>query len=500
MGVVDGETVNAHFRRQYMLCRQNNKRNIIKYGGALWLAGLLLLLATLQISAQEDGSQPYSPPQTGSSPRETMMYQRTAGSAAEARQLKQVWSTDFLKGFMVSGTFNRTDIRNVLRVFYEQTGLNFIINEEVRGTVTGRFTDVPALEALITVLRVNNLYFIEEGSIIRIVPPREYRQDIITKNMVTRMYDINHAQFKTLQEALAPVLTEGVGKVVLDPKTNKLMITDLNENFEQIEAILDELSRPGKQVYIDVKVVSIDLKDGNEHGINWGVYNVGNYFSFSTMFNMTDVGRVGQIEMQRATHSSGISGDGLIRMLNTYSDAKVLTSPKIVAAHGEKAKIHIGDEIPYISRVTKDQNNPLSTESEVSFVDAGIKVDMTPEIGSDNTIRITFEVEISSANSVKITDTQTAPQKTVTRAESIILCDNDALVVIGGLFEHRKEITEQRIPLLGQIPILKYLFSWKQTVTQKREIAILIHPRIIDSSSSTLRKDVEKVVGTEEDK
>ena len=482
-----------------MHCRQKNQHCTIRHIAAILVALVLVMVPGTHIPANESEGR-YSPPQTGSSPREAMMSrQQTGGSGgSEQRGLRQVWSTDFLKGYTVSGTFNRTDIRNVLRVFYEQTGLNFIINEEVRGTVTGRFNDVPALEALITVLRVNNLYFIEEGSIIRIVPPREYRQDIITKNLVTRVYDINHAQFKTLQEALSPILTEGVGKVVLDPKTNKLMITDLNENFAEIEAILEELSKPGKQVYIDVKVVSIDLKGSNEHGVNWGLYNVGNYLSFSTMFQMSEADKFGQVQMHHATHSSGISGEGLFRLLNTTADAKILTSPKIVAAHGEKAKIHIGDEIPYISKVTRDTTT-TTTESEVSFIDAGIKVDMTPEIGSDNTIRITFEVEISSARTIDISKDQNAPQKTVTRAESIILCDNDTLVVIGGLFEHRDEVSEQRVPILGQIPILRYLFSWKHSLKQKREIAILIHPRIIDSSRSELREGVREVIGVEQE-
>lgn len=464
---------------------------------------LVYLLIAGPLLAQSSGKKQegrYNPRRSNSRQSGSGRYQRSTTGKGKMRQLKQVWSENFLKGYKISGTFNRTDIRNVLRVFYEQTGLNFIINENIRGTVTGRFKDVPALEALITVLRVNDLYFIEEGSIIRIVPPEEYRQDIIKKNLITRVYDINYAQLKTLNEALEPILTEGVGKAVLDTKTNKLMVTDLQENFKEIENVIKEFSGPGKQVYIEIKVVSINLSDGHEHGVNWSIYNVGNYFSFSSLFNMSSGSeKYGQFQVSQATAPNGISGEGLLKLLNTYSDARVLTSPKIVAAHGEKAKIHIGDNIPYISKISQNQTTTV-TESEVSFMEAGIQVEVTPEIGNDDTIRLSFSVEISSATSVDITDTQNAPQKTVTKAESIILCDNKALVVIGGLFEHSDEVTEQRIPLLGYIPLLKYLFSWKQTTKSKREIAILIQPHIIDSSSSKLKKSVKDVVDTENTK
>lgn len=407
--------------------------------------------------------------------------------------LKQVWSKGFLKGFKMSATFNRTDIRGVLRLFYEQTKLNFIITQNVGGTVTGRFRNVPALKALITILRANNLYFIEEGSIIRVVRPAEYKADIIKKNKITKVYDMNHANVGILKGALSPVLTKGVGKVVIDEKTNKIIITDLKGNFKQIERLISEVSKPGKQVYIDIKVVSIELKKGYEHGINWSQFKFANYFSFGTIFSSPE--KYGGLTVSKATlGGEGYSGSLTLRLLNSLKNVKVLTSPKIVAAHGEKAKIHIGDSIPYISSISQSTTTPITTQSTVAFIDAGIKVNVTPFVGKDNKIRLKFEVEISSAVTEKITDTQTAPRKTKTEAHSMILCDNNALVVIGGLFEHAKSVQEEKLPILGYIPILKYLFSWKKEEITKREIAIMIRPSIMGSKRTVLKKEVRDLL------
>ena len=428
-------------------------------------------------------------------------YRRTTSSSSgrKMRSLKQVWSKNFLKGFKISGTFNRTDIRSVLRIFYEQTGLNFVITQNVRGQVTGRFNNVPALEALITVLRVNNLYFIEEGSIIRVVPPDEYRNDIIKKNLVTRIFNINHAQYKSLKAALDPILTEGVGKVALDAKSNRLMITDLKDNFKEIKKVIKAFSKAARQVYIDIKVVRVELTKGHTHGVNWNALNIGNYVSFSSLFKAADSGTdyFGQTAFSFTKNKLEING--FLQMLSTFQEVSLLTSPKIVATHGEKALIHIGDNIPYVSKISSNTTTGAS-ESTVSFLDAGIKFEVTPYIGKDNTIRLKFKVEISSATMLDVTTDQKAPQKNITRAESVILCRNKALIVIGGLFENRVELDEKKVPLLGDIPILKYLFSWKSKEKSKREIAILIQPSLIDESSSRVKKNVQKILKTEKKK
>ena len=426
-------------------------------------------------------------------------YRRTTSgsSGRKMRSLKQVWSKNFLKGYKISGTFNRSDIRAVLRIFYEQTGLNFVITQNVRGQVTGRFNNVPALEALITVLRVNNLYFIEEGSIIRVVPPDEYREDIIKKNIATRIFNINHAQYKSLKAALDPVLTEGVGKVALDAKSNQLMITDLKNNFKQIEKIIKAFSSPARQVYIDIKVVRVELTKGHTHGVNWNALSVGNnYISFASLFKAGSSGtdNFGELGFKYAKGSIDING--FLQMLSIYQNVSLLTSPKIVATHAEKALIHIGDNIPYVSKISENKTSEIS-ESTVSFLDAGIKFEVTPYIGKDKTIRLKFKVEISTAVMQDVTSAQKAPKKNITRAESVILCKDGALVVIGGLFEHREEVDEKKVPLLGDIPILKYLFSWKTKEKAKREIAILIQPSLIGSGSTQVKKSVRKLLKIE---
>lgn len=465
-----------------------------------FLAGLslLLLLAGILVS-QNRGTPSGRPPYSN---RRPSYYRRTTpggrSGVGSKKNLKQIWSKNFLKGFKISATFNRTDIRSVLRLFYEQTGLNFVITQNVRGQVTGRFNNVPALEALVTVLRVNNLYFIEEGSIIRVVPPDEYRQDIIAKNIETRIFNINHAQYKSLKAALDPILTEGVGKAALDEKSNQLMITDLKDNFEQIERVIKAFSQAARQVHIDIKVVQIKLTEGNQRGVNWNVMNVGNYFSFSSLFKLADQNTSGYGQIATAGISSGsMTVDGFLQFLSTFQNMSILTSPKIVASHGEKALIHIGDNIPYISKTTSNTTTGTS-ESTVAFLDAGIKFEVTPYIGSDNTIRLAFKVEISTASMETIYGTQKAPQKNITRAESTIKCDNKALVVIGGLFENKIEESENKVPLLGDIPLLKYLFSWKTKETTKREIAILISPRIIGSDSAVpVKKSVKNILEKE---
>jgi len=420
-------------------------------------------------------------------------YRRRVSGSKSMKNLKQVWSKNFLKGYKISATFNRTDLRSVLRVFYSKTGLNFIINKEVRGTITGRFNDVPALEALITVLRVNDLYFIEEGSIIRIVSPEAYARDIIKKNAISKTYNINHANIKNLESVLKSVLTEGVGTAVFDAKANKIHITDLKSNFKKIKNVIDDFSKPAKQVYIDVKLISVDLKEEKERGVNWEVLNIGNYFSFSSLFDST-ADKFGEFKF--ASSSTAGTALGWIKLLNSTHNTKLLTSPKIVAAHGQEAKIKIGDNIPYVSKIVKTETS-TTTESTVSFLNAGIKLDVTPYIGKDGTIRLDLEVEISSAKMISITEDQQAPQKTETTAKTRILCDNGALVVIGGLFEYKTEIQQKRVPLLGYIPILKYLFSWKNKVVEKREIVILIRPTIIGSKNSIISKNAKKLLKKE---
>ena len=281
------------------------------------------------------------------------------------------------------------------------------------------------------------------------------------------------------------------GGKVLNPiidKNSGLIVVTGNKN--QIKAVSRYINimrkRLMKQVYIDVKILSVRLSQSHQTGINWqdlslqlnggGKVRAYNLFGHSSIFN-----------------NATFSMNALLNILATYGNVNSISNPQIVTLNNQKAVIQIGSNVYYkdVSKITKDQNGNVFTEYTVNSQFVGVSLDIVPRISDNKEITLYVYPTISQFVQPPQTSVnrELPPDIKTNTLVSMVRLKNNQTLVLGGLIANDKSLSSNGVPILKDIPLIKYLFSYKENVTDKKEIVFIITPHIIDLSKKARLKD-----------
>lgn len=388
----------------------------------------------------------------------------------------------------LSATFQSTPVKDVIRLFATQAKLNIIISPKVKANITASFKNAPIKDAFLAILSANNIYYLEQGSIVKILTINEYKNELKKSHLVTRTYDASIIDLKNLAKIIKPMMTPGVGIIAVDKQSSKIMITDVEDNFERIENAIEQVSSLPYMVEIEARIVQVSLDDGTDIGIQWEMLNIDN--AVDAKFNFSPSGGVGDeafnISVVKAFAPNPMSLNALVSLLSTTYDLKTVANPKITVVNRVEGKINIGDEVPYIKSITKSATTSDQT-SQVDFITAGIELKVTPYISKDGNIKLKVYVERSSYQFVAITSTENAPKKTTTKVTCEAVLKDGNTLVIGGLIREEETETVKGIPFLSKIPVLKYFFSHTDYDINRSELVIFLTPHIIKDGNSNIR-------------
>ncbi len=405
-----------------------------------------------------------------------------------------------------SGQFDSTPVADVLNIISRQIGLNIMVSPKVNATVTGNFKDVAIKDAFLAMLSANNLYYLEQGKIIKIMTMAEYKNELLQNYLETRSYDTSVIDLKNLASIIKPFLTPGIGKVNVDQQSSKILVTDVKDNFPRIDELYKEISSLPKMIEIETKIIEVNVNDESALGVNWSVSNLANAFSInvsptpsSGVANST--GNANQTVNITGAHvfaPSSTSLQVMLSMMESELDARVISQPIILAMNRQEAKILIGGKVPYVSSTSTATTGTGEKTAQVEFAEVGLKIIITPMVTPDGKIKMKIYVSQSSSQLIDITSDQKAPNISTSEVECEAVSMNGQPIVIGGLMKTTKNKSQQSIPILGKIPILKYLFSYSTDVMKKDELIIILTPRIVNPGDSNLNaKDHSKEVQEE---
>lgn len=300
-------------------------------------------------------------------------------------------------------------------------------------------------------------------------------KDTTTSNNRTNNNNRNN-NAATASESSATDL-KGEVTVISDPDTNSLMVMTSSKNYERVKKIIDDLDRPIPQVLIKVLVAEVTHDGSMDLGVEFSGLNIrdsGNGFEVGTNFGVasaTDGFKFSLIEtnLNAALHA-----------LETVGKLDVLSRPYILTSDNKKATITVGEEVPFIrdSRTT-DTGQTINT---IEYEDIGIILNVTPHINPDGLVIMDVAPEISTLTgvTVPISSTASAPTFAKRSASSRVAIQNGQTIVIGGLVQDRKTSTVNKVPLLGDIPLLGELFKRTEDSKSKTELLIFITPHVAD--------------------
>ncbi len=391
----------------------------------------------------------------------------------------------------ISIAFRETPIDDVLRAIAEKANVDIIKSPQVVGTVTATLTDVPLEEALNNILASHGYGYVADKNVIRVAPLSELA--VKEEVMVSRIYRITYADVKDVTKTVKEFISPR-GSVSASESTSNIIVTDTESRIKAIDTFIQEIDRITPQILVEARIYDITATDKLDLGIEWWAGRQSHIDPITGQptlaitsnrqpYIMSEYG--GAVD-KTANASIGtlnfgfwnndLDIDATIRAEQEDINAKLLANPRILVLDNEQAVFDIVQEYPYVER-TITGNTVTET---VKFKPIGTKLQVTPHVTRDGMLRLhilpEFGVKVGDvtmlAGTVPIVDTR--------KVDTIALVQHGQTVVIGGL--RKKQVTQQtnKVPLLGDIPLLGLLFRYEGEDVANSELVVFITPRIIE--------------------
>lgn len=466
-----------------------------------------------RLKLKADGLYDYLAYQTGNE------YILAVAALSEEQKRERLNEFDYV-GDRISLNFQSIEVRAVLQLIADFTELNLVASDSVTGSITLRLQNVPWDQALDLVLKTRGLDSRKIGNVLMVAPAQEIaereRQEIEANKQLAELAPlqsefirIRYAKavdvvqlFEAGSEEGGSLISER-GSVVVDERTNAIVVTDTAAKLAEIRDLIEKVDIPIRQVMIEARIVIASSNIDEQLGIRWGggYLNV-NGDSFASIAgdaaSVTDLNRqlIGGadavalpsapfVDLGVADASSsfavGFTSTDLfltaeLSALEASGEGEVVSQPKVITGDKQKASIKSGTEIPY-------QEGAASGATTTAFKEAVLKLDVTPNITPDDRILLDLIVNQDSVGDlVPSGNGGLIPTIDTTELTTQVLVGNGETVVLGGVFKNEELVKVEKVPLLGDIPYLGTLFKSTANTQQKTETLIFITPRILSEA------------------
>jgi type IV pilus assembly protein PilQ len=427
-------------------------------------------------------------------------------------------------GEKLSLNFQNIEVRSVLQVIADFTGMNIVASDSVQGNITLRLKDVPWDQALDVIMKNKGLDMRKSGNVISIAPAEELAakekaaleatlaiEDL--EQLKTEAFTLKYQKaedFKKLLNGSGNGNTSGSsgsnnkilskrGSVSSDPRTNTLFVQDTTRKLEEIQTILNKIDIPVKQVMIESRLVLADDKFSKSLGARFGVrHNAtsgNNVVSIGGTLNNTTAATGSTTEASAVGNTGGLNSNlpvsnafgtvalSLFRLpagllldlelsaLESDQRGKIVSSPRVTTANQQKARIAQGVEIPYLEASS-------SGAATVSFKNAELSLEVTPQITPDDKIIMDLAVNKDSQG----VNTISGPAINTQRVTTQVLVANGETAVLGGIYEQTERNDVDKVPFFGDLPIIGNAFKRRVKQDDRTELLIFVTPRIMDES------------------
>lgn len=382
--------------------------------------------------------------------------------------------------------FRDTAVADAIRLLFQGSDLNVLVDADVKGRITADFADATPEQVLAAVLRSQGLSMTYEEGYARIGmhDRRIFHLDYVAGADYGPLWDEITTQVKALLTA--------DGKVTVSPATGTLIVADRPENLDLVEAHLRHLEEIiGRQVLIEAKVIEVTLNDSFQMGVNYGLFP--RTLGFHSGIGGAATG--GNALLQSFAPSVGgvqfglfRTGDfsALLEALHAQGQVNMLSSPRVATLNNQPALIHVTEQVPVISReVLSGEIDPTQTavRYNVSFEEAGIRLEVTPQIGSDGglTIRVHPKVTEVAGQITTPDNLQTLPILNERESETVLKVQDGESIVLGGFIQKRRTEDVGKVPGLGSLPLIGPLFRSTDQKEDRVELLILLTPTVLDT-------------------
>jgi len=435
---------------------------------------------------------------------------------------------------LITMDFNNVDLPILVKFISELTEKNFMIDEKVRGRVTifspKKLTTEEAYGVFLSVLNLKGLAALPVGEVIQIVPKNQLPE---TKDI--NVYFLENSNAEDMAKLLAGLVArsggagraqkvrqvgggvstglEGPVQILPDKSTNALIITSSPEDFERIKKVIQQLDVPQRQVYVEAVILEIGLDTLREIGVEAqvpiktdsnnepssdvqpaGGTNFGGITSFAATGPVGLTGLAvgiikGTFEFQG---NKFLNVGALLRALQSDSDVNILSTPQLLTTDNQKAEIIVGQNIPITTG--QSQTTGGNTITAIERMDVGITLRLVPHIMENNRVKLDVFQEISTVTDTpqSVEDTFVGPTTNKRSTNTTVIVEDKQTAVLGGLITDNLIVSERKVPFLGDIPFLGWLFKFESKRVEKRNLLIFLTPYIVRNAEELNRVTARK--------
>ena len=312
----------------------------------------------------------------------------------------------------------------------------------------------------------------------------------------TEIFSLKYAKAEDIKEQLGNVLTSGSSNVELDARTNKIAISDLPDKMKQIKKLIAEFDDATKQVSIEAQIVQVSLTDETQYGINWDkLFKLGAFGGLSPTFSsFYPTGTLASYNKFSVGTLATNNFDIVIQALNSLTKANILSRPRITVTNNQEASILIGSKEVYFSQTQSQSQVTTTTAESVNYVDVGVKLNVTPTISADGYIVMKIRPEVSTVREYATSPLGSkVPVVETSQAETTVKIKDGSMIMIAGLMKDQANEARKRMPFLGKLPGLRWLFGNFDNTRTKTELAVFLTPHIITGDSTPVDAEKEQV-------
>ncbi|TSE20221.1 Type IV pilus biogenesis and competence protein PilQ [Tepidimonas alkaliphilus] len=437
-------------------------------------------------------------------------------------------------GEKLSLNFQNIDVRALLQVIADFTGFNVITSDSVQGSLTLRLKDVPWDQALDIILEAKQLGMTRTGNVIRVAPKKELDDEALARREIgkkleeleplrTEVFRLNFGKAKEVADVLNQrtvnadkgagnrFLSER-GSAVADERTNQVFVTDVAARLEAVREYIRRVDAPKRQVMIQARIVEanegfsqslgVRLGGADLRGVRGGDpgYSIGGgarvalggsynaiggttgqtdplNFADTTMVNLPAKGdNVPRFALALFSPAANRFLNLELSALESDNNGRVISSPRVVTGDLGKAFIKQGQKVPFERLVT----SPQGTQTVVEFIDAVLSLEVTPQITPSGQVLLQIKATKNQLDGFRGNN----PIVGVKEAETEVMVENGGTVMLGGIFEASELNSVDKVPVLGDVPVLGHLFKRRSSDVVKRELLIFVTPTILADNAS----------------
>ncbi|HEX8544982.1 MAG TPA: type IV pilus secretin PilQ [Pseudomonas sp.] len=407
-------------------------------------------------------------------------------------------------GEKLSLNFQDIDVRSVLQLIADFTSLNLVASDTVQGGITLRLQNVPWDQALDLVLKTKGLDKRKIGNVLLVAPADEIaareRQEMESLKQIAELaplrrelLQVNYAKAADIAKLFQSVTsaeakTDERGSITVDDRTNNIIAYQTQDRLDELRRIVSQLDIPVRQVMIEARIVEATVGYDKALGVRWGGSSTNGNFTANggTATSSTTTGQSTSAPYVDLGASGATSGIGIsfltdnttldleLSAMEKTGNGEIVSQPKVVTSDKETAKILKGTEIPY-------QESSSSGATSVSFKEASLSLEVTPQITPDN--RIIMEVKVTKDEPDYLNMVNGVPPIKKNEVNAKVLVSDGETIVIGGVFSNTQSKTVDKVPFLGDVPYLGRLFRRDVVSEDKTELLVFLTPRIMNNQA-----------------